>query len=330
MQTVKGKWPQKTTSAEFAALFDLVILPKLRSFHLRRNDDGSVDYEDYAERCRKFAAEELKLPKRLWSKVHLPAYISLDNAPIHSWARKLTFRPRQKDEALRAMLGPRFEEDFGLPARLADRFEVFKSAPAVPAPRRKRKRGAVQGENVVNPRDATSPAAVTAQMNAHIMRTHIREHDAKNDCSWVQDQLHKLSLSKPGMMCLLPQQWMPLAKVTPDIHCPIEHMVGTVKAYVRDRLLDFDVPDEDLQYGKTYVGWLEEAVRIKCNGESGRHHLTRSIYKQKCICEILRTPEGRAVTVYFEFKTRHVRHNRQTQHVVAGTGGGWICDSKWT
>lgn len=332
VQTAKGKWPQKTTSSEFAAFFDLVILPKLRSFYLRRNADGSVDYEDYAERCRKFAVEELKLPPRLWSKVHLPAYISLDNAPIHKWARKLSFRPRQSAQALRDMLGPRFRRDFKLPAHFAAQYPVFAKQPDEPARRRD---AAVQGKSHPEPRRQQLSreeveAARAAFRNANIMRNHILEHDAVNDRSWVQDQLHELSLSKPGMICLVPQQWMPLAPVTPDIHCPIEHIVGTVKAFVRDRLLDFDVPDEALQLGATYLGWLEEAVRTKCNGEAGRHHLTRSIHKQNCICQILKTPEGCSVTVEFEFKTSHAKRNRQTKHVVAGTGGAWICNSKWT
>ena len=186
MQTVTGRWPQKTTSSEFAALFDLVILPKLRSFYLRKKADGSVDYEDYAERCRKFAVDELKLPPRLWSKVHLPAYISLDNATIHDWALKLSFRPRQKEERLRAELGPRWERDFGLPAFMAEQFAVFA---AQPGPQRQGK-DAVQGVGSMLGNVPPQNAEASARMSAATMRWHIDKHDRAHNCSWVQDQLH--------------------------------------------------------------------------------------------------------------------------------------------
>lgn len=265
-------------------------------------------------------------PPHLWSKVHLPAYISLDNATIHDWALKLSFRPRQPVERLRDELGPRFERDFGLPASFAKQFAVFA---AQRGPQRRGK-DAVQGVGGMLGTVAPQSPEAIAKMNAAIMRTTIEEHDRANNCSWVQDQLHRISVDLHSMMCLVPQQIMPLAPVTPDIHCPIEHIVGTVKAYVRNRLLDFDGPDEALQLGTTYEAWVHEALAVKCNGAAGRHHVTRSVMKQKCICEILRTPEGRTVTVEFEFGSRQARRNRQTQHVVQGTGGAWIASSRWT
>lgn len=307
-------------------MLDLVILPKLRSFYLRKKADGSVDYDDYAAQCRKFAVEKLNLPPAQWSKVHLPAFISLDNASIHEWARKLCFRPRQPEAKLRPYLGECFERDFNMPAHMSEQFQVFPARPGSGPDGS----SAVQGVGQFLGPVASARAGAEARMSAATMRKHITDHDKARECSWVQDQLHALSLSKPGMICLVPQQVMPLAEVTPDIHCVIEHLVGTVKRFVHDRLLDFDVPDEALDKGVTYQGWLEEAVRERGNGERGRHHVRRSIAKQKCICEILRTPHGEEIEVEFLFDSTNNAGNRRTKHTVRGTGGAWIADSKWT
>ena len=327
MQTAEGKWPQKTTSAECAALFDLVILPTLRSFYLQTKEDGSTDYAAYADLCRKFASEELKLPEHLWSMVHLPAYISWDNASIHHWWHRLCFKPRQPEEKLRAALAQRFEEQFGLPAYMANAFRVFTSAHEAP---QRRRDDAVQGVRDFLRAPAPQTPEQRDAVNAGIMFNTIDEYNRAHNCRWVQDQLHELSLKLPGMMCLVPQQIMPLAPVTPDIHCPIEHLVGTIKMCVRDRLLQFDVPDADLQLGKTYEGWLREAVMERGNGERGKHHVERSVKKQKCICEILRTPAGQQVTVEFEFGSTRQDAGRKKTHVANGTDGAWIRDSKWT
>lgn len=327
MQTSEGKEPQSITSAEFAAMFDLAILPKLRSFYLKTTPEGEPDYEDYKRQCQAFAAK-LQLPPHLWSLVHLPAYISLDNATIHVWARKLCWAPRQREEVLSQYILQRYAEVFN-PVPPAT-YEIY-GPPAGPdesnAP-------AVAG--FLNPgvqAPALSPEQQEELRRRRIMRTTIAEYNQANNCRWVQDQLHALSIEKPGMICLVPQQVMPLPHVTPDIHCPIEHLVGTIKAFVRARLLDFDVPDAALTFAVTYQRWIDEAVKERGNGDKGRWHMRRSIEKQKCICEILSTAAGVEVTVQYTFGEPNADGTygaRATEHRVRGTGGAWIADSKWT
>ena len=310
-------------------MFDLAVLKKIRSYYLKEKPDGSgYDYEDYKRQCQEFAAR-LKLPKHLWSLVHVPAFISLDNASIHDWARRLCFAPRQPDDVLEKHMLQRYHMWSGLvpPSTYDFGLSADKTPPAVDLiARHMTARGLVQ-----------APARTKEQQddisNANIMRNTIREHDQANECRWVQDQLHALSLELPGMICLVPQQVMPLPKVTPDLHCPIEHMVGTVKAYVRAKIFDFDVPDAELQMARTYQRWINEAVQEKGNGAAGRRHVTRSVDKQKCIAQILSTPADREVVVKYVFGGRNAdgeRGARVTEHRVRGTGGAWITDSKWT
>ncbi len=327
MQTREGKAPLSITSAEFAAMLDLAILPALQSFYLIWHPPlmpGEVDYGFYAWQCRQFAAE-LGLPVTKWNKVFLPAYISLDHAKIHVWARKTCFAPRQPAAKQSLAVAQRYNNDFGLLA--PDDFDLFAPPPGPDD------NAAVQG--VVNmlaglgqAQQPQPPAQPTInQLRAGIMRETLQEYTQgdPDGCCWVQNTLHALSVDMAGMMCLLPQQIMPLVEVTPDIHSPIEHLVATVKWNVRKRLLEFDVADELLFKGRTFQDWLNEAVLEFCNGEKGRRHMRGSIDKQKCICQLLRTAERVPVEVEFTFGGC-----KTSVHTVKGSGGAWISDPKWT
>ena len=131
----------------------------------------------------------------------------------------------------------------------------------------------------------------------------------------------------------MPQQFMPLPEATPDLHSPIEHLVRSVKACVRDKLMDgMSDPATDVLSGATYQAWLNEAVLERCNGECGMHALRRSIEKQLCICQILSTPLGEKVWVRYVFGDDGVNATgkKKEWHEVRGTGGGWITDSRFT
>lgn len=83
VQKKDGTAPEAMVSSEFAAMFDLCVLPELLKPYL--NDD--ITYEQH---CRQHA-QRLGLH---WTEVHYPFFLSMDNCRKHPWARKLMTRPR--------------------------------------------------------------------------------------------------------------------------------------------------------------------------------------------------------------------------------------------
>lgn len=83
VQKKDGSAPEAMVSSEFAAMFDLCILPELvKPYH-----DDEITYEQH---CRQHA-QRLGLH---WTEVHYPFFLSMDNCRKHPWARKLMTRPR--------------------------------------------------------------------------------------------------------------------------------------------------------------------------------------------------------------------------------------------
>jgi hypothetical protein len=144
---------------------------------------------------------------------------------------------------------------------------------------------------------------------------------------WLLTQW-KESIMMPEFCCLLPQQFMPLSKVSPDLHNCAEHMVGTLKSDVRRQLLDSDLNNPELWKGRAYQAMLLDAVRERGNGPSGLNHVRRSVEKWPCTCAILAADEDEEVTLHYIFGKPGP--NKQSVHVVKGTAGQWIRISKWT
>ena len=159
--------------------------------------------------------------------------------------------------------------------------------------------------------------------------------------------LHRLSRNMPGVLSLLPEQFMPLPKMTPDMHCPVEPMAGTVKARVSTKLIAVIYGEEEVGVSaeevgvsaeevgvsaKLYQQFITEAVDKYGNNDKGRTHVRRSWEKQKCICEILSTPVGQMASVYFVFEDggENATGQKAEWHDVPGTGGGWIRSTRWT
>lgn len=117
-------------------------------------------------------------------------------------------------------------------------------------------------------------------------------------------------------------------KSTPDIQSPAEHGVGTVKRDVREQLLQFDMHSDKLWEGRQYQEFVRNAVNARLTGEAGRHHVRGSVRKLPCILKILAADAGTDVTLHYVFGED--TPGKQRVHVVKGTGGAWIRDTRWT
>lgn len=335
LQTKRGSCAQGLPASEFAAFLDQHILPTLRRHH-----EGPTFEAD----CRAFARDELHLPEHLWELVQLPAYVSLDNATAHVRARKMQCTPRMPQAAIDRVLRERYQAQFGAeaPSTWSAHQHAPQPTPTTDGPAAGLK--AALGRSGRRAQRAEPPAEDAAQPDADVrlrdeMQRNLERWRTQNGGKdWVRHELRKLADERPEARVLLPHQFMPLAPVTPDIHCAIEHLVGTVKTGVRSAA--WDVGDcEELLSAKLWQGLVTDRLRQLNTGGWVQRHMRSSWRKQRCICQILRTPKGQSVVVYHTFgeagrqRGEDASGSREscagTPHTVRGTGGAWIANSKW-
>lgn len=332
VQTKKGNCAQGLPASEFAAFFDQHILPTLRRHH---------EGPDFEAECEEFARDELKLPPELWHLVQLPAFVSLDNATAHVRARKLQCAPRMPQAAIDRVLRERYEAQFGTRAPSAwsaqQRAPKRQPQPGGPAAGLA---AALACSSRPAPRGPQPPVAAAQpepepELRAEMQRNLERWSADNGGKDWVRRELRKLADERPEARVLLPHQFMPLAPVTPDIHCAIEHLVGTVKTGVRHAVREYG-DCEELLGAQLWQRLVNDRIRALNTGGWVQRHMQSSWHKQRCICEILRTAAGGSVTVYYTFGasasegTCDRRAGCQgAPHEVRGTGGAWIADSRW-
>lgn len=279
-------------------MFDLCVLPTLRE-HYNPNS------HHFKRLCRRFA-DKLGLPKEQWARVTLPFFISLDHDTRHCHVRKTLLTPRY---SLAAIESERRKA-------IANHFEV----PAA-------KRPCASASQLEQGRQLLANAAQEQQV-LHQLQAYAVQYGV----DFWQLRMWELALTQPGWCCLLPQQYMPLSKVSPDLHCVVEHMVGTVKHGVREELLDMDLNDESMWVGSTYQVVIDKVVSSRGQGERGVHHVSRSVEKWPHVAAILAADQNEVLTLKYVFGDggENESGRKTCEHEVRGTAGDYIRDTKWT
>lgn len=302
---MEGGLAGSAVGSEMAAMFEWAILPAMRECYHKENLAGE---------CKAFAAQ-IGLEPHMWPLVHVPAFISVDSAKIHPHMRKLITAPRWPLETLENMRKECLSSKLGI-RDLPERIEpAMRPPPPVVMslqdwqPQRQRLADEQRAEQQ---KQARLLAAVQA---------YVEEHEVD---PW-QEELWKLAGWKKGHMCVLLEQWMPLSAVSPDLHSPVEHMVGTLKREVHEKILDADQNDPRLKTGKVYQQFILEAVAKRGNSEKGRKHIAGSVRKLPFICRILAAQQGEVLKLTYSFGGADAK-----EYEVRGTAGGWIRESKWT
>lgn len=288
MQTKEGVQARGIVASEIAAMFEFCVLPTLRR---HCNPDNEADFE---KQCRQFA-KRIGLPRDEWPRVHYPFFLSLDWDPRHAHMRKLLTTPRLSAEVQQQMLeqsAPMFLDGATLPG-----------PPPV--------RGSSQQHDLATQRYESALSDYYHQHGADF-RLHL---------------LWRSGLVRPWHRTLLPLQWAPLVKGTPDINQAAEHLVNSVKCSVRDQLLSYDMHSPELWKGRTYQQFVRHAVASAAGvfEGGGCHHAMRSVEKLSCTLRILAADPGEPVLVRYQF-----RLGGADTHEVTGTGGKWIRDTRWT
>lgn len=320
VQNMEGGDAQALVAAEKAAMLEWAILPSIKKFY---------EGPDFLAKCKQVAAD-LGLPAREWPRVQLPCTLSLDWATIHPHGRKSCVAPRLPSAELKRIKTEAIKEQFEL--------EFPPDLPAHEQPTRNPTdlRAAGLRDHLTPEEQAVQDHEKQLRLNAFKRDQEVQKVQQKLDAAlqkyeeehkedWWLRQLWDLSTWHPACLCVLPEQWMPLAKVSGDLHSPVEHMVGTVKHEVHEMMLDMDLNSPDLKLGRTYQDMILKAVAERGNGERGSKHIQGSVRKLPCICKILAAEKGQIVTLHYEFSDL-----RAKVHRVPGTAGAWIRDTKWT
>jgi hypothetical protein len=332
MQKKRGGLAEACNSAELAAMFDLRVFPQLLQAQLLKKEDGHTEqaiYDDYVRQRKEFAAQI----GRHWTLVFYPFWLSMDNCKKHPWLRRLMLQPRLSDAEAQQMA-----EEF--------KCELDRQVDE----RAKQQWMAEHGKNVLETvaamHDLRTPAdeqAAYQEAAIGALQAHMQcNRDARRAALAAERDSDGLTLSqrmyeaaawrKPWLRLMWPEQFMPLTPCTPDIHMVVEHMVRTIKAFVR-RAFWVDMKGRCPWQAKTYQHFMNEGVKQRGNGKKGRDHIAGSLGKLPKTLQILAAKKGEVLTITHEFG-KHSRgpstRTRRLQHRVCGTAGGYIADTRWT
>jgi hypothetical protein len=266
LQTKEGTAVAGLLSSEMAAMLSFAIIPE-RLKHYKDDSDNKV----FENHCRQHAVE-LGMAASEWPKITFPAFISMDWATVHPWPRCVVSVARGPPKDLNSAVNQKISVMKELLPR--------KAARTAPQP------------SVLGTQDLRACRHEIDTRDAYETKY---GHAIADKVQW------ELALERPELWaCVLPQQWMPLAKVSPDIHSPVEHMVRTVKADVKRQLHAYDFNSPDLWKGPVYQQFIRNAVQTKGRGSYGLSHIKGSVAKWPKVCQILAAEPGEELTSYHE------------------------------
>lgn len=311
LQSLEGKPSGALCGSELVCAFDRKVLPEWQA---RLNPSNRAAYK---EKCVAFA-KKLGLPDKDWASITLPVFFSLDHDTRHAWVFQRLSGPRVPAAKLEAMFAEVIKDVLGL------------DLPPLPQ---------AQIHDLVGDLDAgREAAAVRARRNQILQQWDQHCTDIGRD-PW-QEKKWDLARTRPEFICIGPKQRFPLVPVTPDANSPAEHMVRSVKAEVREYVLNMDPASPLLRKGVTYQRMINRAVQVRGNGARGLHQIRRSIAKLPCIFKILAAELNEKIEVEFDFDTKPTVNERAGKAKkgvrkktsiwqVLGRAGRWIRTSKW-
>lgn len=143
-----------------------------------------------------------------------------------------------------------------------------------------------------------------------------------------------LACHLPQWRCLLPQQLMPLAVATPDLHAPAEVGVRTVKAPVRELLESTPLSSPSLLLASTYQRFIQRRMDERRLKHKDIHAARRCIDKLRCTARIIAAEAGAKLhNIRYTWDLRAKNYvppeQQKLQEHVYGTGGGWVGDARF-
>jgi len=334
VQKKRGTEAQAMNSAELAAMFDLRVLPQLLQPCLPPTPLGYAALRAaYETACKTFAIEA-GLP---YKDVFYPFFLSLDNCKKHPWLRRLLLEPRLSNEEITELQA---RESAAIEAELdrqgdaawyaAQGAQVQEVLAYYSAPTLQQAQQRVPERIWKLLRETRAAYAAldrTARRKALLQRV-----QPEAGLTWLEAWRRDRAWEMPWMRVIRPEQFMPLSMCSPEIHMAVEHMVRTLKAYVR-RAYWLDTSGADPRKAATYQQYMQRGVAEKGNGDAGLRHIRGSLRKLPHTLRILAAAKGERLIIEHTFGESRGRGEsrrvRRTSHEVLGTAGGYIADSRW-
>jgi hypothetical protein len=233
VQTFKGAAPQALCASDWAAMFELRILPVLAKVHGR----GSAGSAEYQQECRKFSQQHLG-----GAPCHFPFFLSIDNASQHPHGLRRLLTPRSPPPELLKM----------------QREEILQTLCKLGLNRERSDQvGQLYGNAIAMQRAGLMTQTQMQDMLLELYYTFCDQDD---------------TISRPDLFhlhrrVLHPHQFMPLTSKTPDLHQPVEHFVGTLKGRVyKWAREDGDIYSDELLEAGTWQVQLDRLVAVTMEG----------------------------------------------------------------
>lgn len=298
-----GNDAKSAVASEITAMFENSVLPWIQSFYLHQ--DKSIE-----QLCMEYCTMR-GWPLSDWVGIHIPASFVIDNDPRHAAMRQYIALPRvdladKQREWVENERARQQKRDQARGDDVAAQHRPQKRRCLVSYQQRPRAYN-LQFTDVALDRITDEAPAVYQEAKRRlearradeaVLDRFAEEHagiDLYQTRVWVHAQADKRYL------CVRPEQFAAHPAATPEMNCPAEHMVRTLKARIKALIIGAHCNHKILKVGRTYQAWIWEAVQQLANGAQGRWQIMRSIEKLSCIHEILAGEAGRAIDVQFIF-----------------------------
>lgn len=320
MQGKMGGDPQAMVSSEMAAMVDLVVLDELLQPYRAEGVPAHLDAR-YIKLCKEHAAK-LGVP---WWQVHYCFFLSMDNCRKHPWIRRLLLKPRVSDAVL-ARLHETVEKQ-------AQQWGVQEAEQQARAHTERLAQEAVADRyRALTHAELDQLAELEQALALYLRSKRVEALEQEHGCTLFQFLWWCMAARWPWLRIVHPEAFMPLAECTPDVHCTIEHMVGTVKGWVAKQIW-LRLGELNMWAASTFQQLVREAVQLKGNGAAGLRHIRGSLKKWIKTCRIIAQDEGK-MCVFMDVITKRTSNGELCEFVrlelVEGSGGKFVPNAKWS
>jgi hypothetical protein len=304
-------------SSEFYCMLVHAIVPEFMRRALGGElKQGHATEGRWNQLCKQYHQEALNGQVGTWHMVILPFGLSMDNAAIHTFARRRLLLPRVPLLEQATQQFTQADAEFGVMAALQDRNARRLRALAVEYRWQTQAQESQTTRDVARYRNAYALRLelddkdfVQMYVDIHMRRVYASDQlkqeiaeeilaavmqpytqavnrfkaDSPEGASWEHVFLRRMALRSSDWWCLLPEQMMPLGNTTPDIHQSAELLVRRSKLAMQQWATDEvkrDPRSHELTISSAYDNALHaDSIRRNVPDEAGLSPERRALHR---------------------------------------------------